>query len=103
MTNVEKVNQLKREFKSNILQFFQKTTLIKVKLNEKFGVRILDTDMLGDPFWIEENVTHVDEHGMIHFEFDQSSRDLMDMDIGDIAFILDELIFQHFTKDENTD
>ena len=100
MTNVEKVNELKREFKANILQFFQMTIFIKVKLNNPFGVRIIDTDMFGDPFLIEENVTHIDQNGQIYFEFDESTRDILDLDVGDIAYILDDLLTIDFPKED---
>ena len=74
--------------------------LTKVKLINNFGVSVPDTDMLGEYYLSQENVTHVDKYGQVHFEFDESTRDILDLDVGDLAYILDELLATNYTKDD---
>lgn len=102
MTNVERVNELKKELKSTILQFFQVEELSKVKLTSPFNISVSDSDMLGDYYLSQETVTHVDEHGQVYLEWNDNGLDIMDLDICDIAFILDELLATNYTKVDET-
>ena len=74
--------------------------LTKIKLNNPFGVSVPDINMLGDYYLSEEMVTHVDKHGQVYFEWNDNGGDIMELDAGEIAFILDELLANKYTKDD---
>ena len=103
MTNVEKLNELKKEFKANILQFFVLMNLTRVKLINNFGVSVPDIGMLGEYYLSQETVTHVDKYGQVYYEDKDNGHDIMDLDVGDIAYILDELIVTNYIKDDDLD